>query len=60
MINERQAVFLLEKEMNDNDKYRNYRLVPDKNGISRVYRGGSCGKGTVKNYAQIYLQTLAG
>ena len=43
-INARKCIFLFleNKGVEKNKKYRNYRIVPDKNGISSVYQGGGC------------------
>lgn len=43
-ITARQAAFLESKEdrKKTTDKYRNFRVMPDKKGVNRMYKGGSC------------------
>ena len=43
-IDARQAVFLEAAKVKKTkaDKYRNFREVPNRNGISRIYKGGGC------------------
>lgn len=43
MINERTALFLKENtNSQENSRYRNFRIVPNKQGISHVIQGGGC------------------
>ena len=43
-IDVRQAIFLetAKTKKNQSDKYRNFRCVPNRMGVSRIYKGGGC------------------
>ena len=43
-IDARCAIFLQERKTakGQSGRYRNYRTVPNKNGIARIYKGGGC------------------